>query len=735
LDIKLKSSRSKYIINTVIIFLLIILSAGMYSTYPLIEERAKKYELNFFEREVFLSILNQSNYAIYYDMLKDKEDKTLKPWEVLVDTEKKDNQSSEENVGNAETVDYEEKNMNYIKSDFEEGVYANLRDLDDGLKNLEYYSVNKNNSLVKERNQGGIDVLLADNPDSNTLEALKNKYGFYIVIDYNEKGDMTVKNTYGADKLIETNLLKNYKIGERYNLEIKPIKNMTYIYAVPKELQYTDFISYHKTQNRILSFNAAASDFIAPAIIFILIVGLIIPYKLSKELIGFKKVAKIPIEISAFIFIFTIGVVLNEVSYSMISGTLEEDLLNFDLIVLSEAAIFVLEGLINILFWVVSFGIVFITVVLLKHIWSIGIKQYLKENSLTYKFFRGIWRTNKRIYKYFTNLDLRSREGKKLAGLLGINLIILSVMSSFWFFGILLAIIYTVVLFNIIRKRYNDISIKYNKLFEATNKIAEGNLEVSIDEDLGIFNSFKAELQNIQKGFKKAVNEEVKSQRMKTELITNVSHDLKTPLTSIITYVDLLKDENLPVEKRREYLDTLDRKSQRLKDLIEDLFEVSKATSGNISLNIVDVDVVSLMKQTLLELDDKIAKAALAVRTNYPEEKVILPLDSQRMFRVFENLSNNITKYAQEGSRVYIDVINSMDKVDIILRNIAANEINFSVDEIMERFVRGDKSRNTEGSGLGLAIAKSFVELQGGKLHIVVDGDLFKVIITFHKKH
>jgi signal transduction histidine kinase len=732
LDIKLKSSRSKYIINAVVFFLLIILSVGMYSTYPLIKERAKKYELNFFEREVFISILNQSNYAIYYDMLKDKEDKTLKPWEVLVDTEKKDNQSSEENT---ESVDYDAENMNYRKSDFDEGIYTYLRDLDEVLKNLDYYAVSKNNSLVKEKNQGGMEVLLAGNSDSNTLEALRNKYGFYIVIDYNEKGDITVKNIYGADKLVVDNVLKDYKVGVPYNLEIKPIKNMTYIYAVPKELQYTDFISYHKTQNRIRSFNAAASDFIASAIIFILIVGLIIPYKLSKELIGFKKVAKIPIEISAFLFIFTIGVVLNEASYSMISGTLEENLINFDLIVLSEAAVFVLESLMNILYWAVSFGIVFLGVVLLKHIWSIGIKQYLKENSLTIKFFRGIWRTNKRIYNYLTNIDLRSREGKKIAGLLGINLIILSVMSCFWFFGILLAIIYTVVLFNIIKKYYNNISIKYNKLFEATNKIAEGNLEVSIDEDLGIFNSFKTELQNIQRGFKKAVNEEVKSQRMKTELITNVSHDLKTPLTSIITYVDLLKDENLPVEKRREYLDTLDRKSQRLKDLIEDLFEVSKATSGNISLNIVDVDVVSLMKQTLLELDDKITKASLAVRTNYPEDKVILPLDSQRMFRVFENLLINITKYAQEGSRVYIDVINSIDKVDIILRNIAANEINFSVDEIMERFVRGDKSRNTDGSGLGLAIAKSFVELQGGKLDIVVDGDLFKVIITFHKKH
>ncbi|MTK12142.1 MAG: sensor histidine kinase, partial [Clostridiaceae bacterium] len=313
------------------------------------------------------------------------------------------------------------------------------------------------------------------------------------------------------------------------------------------------------------------------------------------------------------------------------------------------------------------------------------------------------------------------------------NLIIVSIISCFWFLGIIAAIIYTFILFVVIRKHYNNISNKYNKLLEAANKIAEGNLDITIEDDLGVFNAFKKEIESIQKGFKKAVNEEVKSQRMKTELITNVSHDLKTPLTSIITYVDLLKDENLSVEKRKEYLDTLDRKSQRLQELIEDLFEVSKATSGNIHLNIVDVDVVDLMKQTLLELDDKILKSSLIIKTNYPKSKVLLPLDSQRIFRVFENLIINITKYAMKGSRVYIDISSIEDKVEITLKNMAANEIDFNVDEIAERFVRGDKARNAEGSGLGLAIAKSFVELQGGELNISVDGDLFKVIITFPK--
>lgn len=720
MDTKLKNNSVRYIISIIVFLLILTLSVGMCYTYPFIKDNAKQYEHNIFEQDEFLSILNRSNYGIYFDTLKN-ENNNLKPSDVLIDTNSVENE--EQVVGNED-----------VPKEFDSAIYSYQEDLDSYLKNLNYYAINKDNNLVKERNEDNINSLLTEDTDRNKIEDIQDKYSFYIVIDYNENGDMIVKNIHGSDKHIAVDRLKNTQLDMPYELKVKPIKNMTYVYAVPKELKYNDTISSLQNNNRIQSYNEAASNVIFPAIIIIGVLGLIIPYKLSKEIILFEKLSKIPIEIILFIFFFTIGVVVNEMFYSLIRATLEGNLISLATFAVSESTIRTLESIVNIIFWAVSFGIVFMTVVLVKHIFAVGIIKYLKENSLTYKILVSIWRGTKKLYNYLIDIDLRSEENKRLRILLGVNLIILCVMSTVWFFGIILAVIYTIVLYKLIRKNYNDVSYKYNKLLDATNEIAEGNLDVNIEEDLGLFNGFKDELQNIQKGFKKAVNEEVKSQKMKTELITNVSHDLKTPLTSIITYVDLLKDGNLPVDKRVEYLDTLDRKSQRLKDLIEDLFEVSKATSGNISLNIVDVDIVSLMKQTLLELDDKILKSSLMVKTSYPEEKVMLPLDSQRMFRVFENLIINITKYALEGSRVYVDIINKTDKVEIILKNMAANEINFSVDEVMERFVRGDKSRNTEGSGLGLAIAKSFVELQGGKLNIVVDGDLFKVIITFDKK-
>ena len=268
-------------------------------------------------------------------------------------------------------------------------------------------------------------------------------------------------------------------------------------------------------------------------------------------------------------------------------------------------------------------------------------------------------------------------------------------------------------------------------LLKATNEIAQGNLNVTIEEDLGVFEPFKPQIYRIEEGFRNAVAEEVKSQRMKSELITNVSHDLKTPLTAIITYVKLLQEPGVTEEQRKEYLETLDRKSLRLKALIEDLFEVSKANSQNITLDIRDVDIVSMVKQVEFEMEDKLADAGLDVRMSMPEEKVIVPLDSQKTFRIFENLFGNIAKYALPGTRVYVNGFTAKDEVTIILKNIAAQELSASGEELTERFVRGDASRNTEGSGLGLYIAKNLTQAQHGEFQIQLDGDLFKIILDF----
>ena len=338
------------------------------------------------------------------------------------------------------------------------------------------------------------------------------------------------------------------------------------------------------------------------------------------------------------------------------------------------------------------------------------------------------------VYHDAEHFDVTKDAKKLILRIVLWNALILVVICSLPLGGLTIAIIYSVILYFLLRRYISKLQKKYGLLLKATNEIAQGNLNVTIEEDLGVFEPFKPQIYRIEEGFRNAVAEEVKSQRMKSELITNVSHDLKTPLTAIITYVKLLQEPGVTQEQRKEYLETLDRKALRLKALIEDLFEVSKANSRNITLDIRDVDIVSMVKQVEFEMEDKLTDAGLEVRVSMPEEKVIVPLDSQKTFRIFENLFGNIAKYALPGTRVYVSGFTAKDEVTIILKNITAQELSVSGEELTERFVRGDASRNTEGSGLGLAIAKSFTEIQGGKFRIELDGDLFKVVLTWKVK-
>lgn len=383
----------------------------------------------------------------------------------------------------------------------------------------------------------------------------------------------------------------------------------------------------------------------------------------------------------------------------------------------------------NIGTWIIFLFLCMFTVYYIKSIFKEGIISFLKNNMLCC----WIIRTLKKIFNKIISFDFNDNINKIVLKIVIVNGLIISIICCFFIFGVFFTLIYSIILFIILKNKFEAIKQDYQILLNSVQRLSNGDFDVEINQDLGLFNPLKTEFTNIKDGFEKAVNEEVKSQKTKTELISNVSHDLKTPLTSIITYIDLLKEENLNDNKRNEYINTLNRNAFRLKNLIDDLFEISKANSGNIKLNIVDVDIVALIQQTKFELTDNFAGKNLIFKTVYPKEKIILKLDSQKTYRIFENLLINISKYALENTRVYIEVINYTNKVEIIFKNISSDEIKISANELVGRFVQGDKSRNTSGSGLGLAIAKSFTELQKGIFKVNVDGDLFKVIVVFKK--
>ena len=369
-----------------------------------------------------------------------------------------------------------------------------------------------------------------------------------------------------------------------------------------------------------------------------------------------------------------------------------------------------------------------------------GFGRYLLCRCWTVRLCAWVWRLCKKLGGRCTRavrrvlaINWKQPLERNLVKLLTVNFILVALCCCFWALGIVGCLIYTVLLFFILRRYFQRLERQYGAVRDATARMAAGDLKTpvpTLPAD-SVLAPVAESLDEVRTGFSKAVAEEVRSQNMKTELITNVSHDLKTPLTAIITYVDLLKDENLTAEQRREYVATLDKKSQRLKRLIDDLFEVSKAATGNVEFRRENVELGALLRQIQFELEDRTTASGVDFRWSLPETKVYCVLDGQRSCRIYENLLVNITKYSLPGSRAYITLEEQDGQAVVTMKNVSATELDFDAGDITERFVRGDKSRNTEGSGLGLAIAKNFTELQGGTFRVETDGDLFKATVSF----
>lgn len=311
----------------------------------------------------------------------------------------------------------------------------------------------------------------------------------------------------------------------------------------------------------------------------------------------------------------------------------------------------------------------------------------------------------------------------------GAMIVIIEPRYILFYFPLFLALGLPVLLFMFKRIGY------FNKIVANSNDIMLGNLETDLPVNgKTALATLASNMNALKHGVKTSQQKQVKSERLKTELITNVSHDLRTPLTSIISYTELLKNPNLSEEERASYVEIVDRKSQRLKILIDDLFEASKMASGNIDLVKQNADIAQLLQQALAEYNEAISQSSLQFRVTHLDEPVYAVVDGQKMWRVFENLIGNILKYSLENTRVYLSVKKIGEQVIISFKNVTKYELSENTDELFERFKRGDSSRHTEGSGLGLTIAKSIVELHGGRLEIDVDGDLFKVTIILDDK-
>lgn len=696
--------KKKIIFTVLTIIILLVSSLSLYNCYDIVKDENKK-SINFANNSILNNIF-ENVYAISYDL---------------------------ENIGKSAALPkYITANKAATNSFYSNNI-AYIRDLMSEKKNIKYYAQNSDNSL------GNTNDDLKSIRDSKEL---KEKYQWYLQISFDENGNFS-SDTLGCLIAATQNyelVWNNYK--QKYfqyldyddeNAIIHNPTNLTIYFAVPYKVNTNslDTIASFHQQNMSTITIERIFPIAAIAIIAVCLFMLLSPYETVKEIGIFKYPSKLKLEPLAMIIALLIAA-LTTIIYGLIIDTLNGYYIDrFNTIANGQYSELIL-GTMNILSWCGLLSLFIFITYYLKSFFKDGIIYSLKNKTVCFWLLEKI----KILISYITHFDINDSINKTVLKVIIANLLAILIILYFFNFGILgivLTFAYTILLFNLLKNKFTEIKNDYLVLSNAVKRISNGDFEVEINQDIGLFNSLGKEFTDIKNGFEKAVSEEVKSQSMKTELISNVSHDLKTPLTSIITYIDLLKDEDLSDDKRKEYIDTLDRNSLRLKNLIDDLFEVSKVNSGNVQLNIVDVDIVALIQQAKFELSDQFNNKNLIFKTNYPNEKIILSLDSLKTYRVFENLLINISKYALANTRVYIDIIDHGDEIEISFKNISADEIMISEDKLVERFVQGDASRNTSGSGLGLAIAKSFTEVQKGTFKIAIDGDLFKAIVTFKK--
>ncbi len=679
-------------------------------------EQAEIEEIQNNEKNNFVKELLKGTYCLYWEAVNVREDSYILPSKVFL---KQGGIDSE----------FNEVLEKWYEEFFSDVIYR---------YGLDYYILDHSTRKSITSTNDMLSSLLKNSEKSYEL---RENVSFYMVLNYGKNGIIEVtqfsglENTYISDFLTmamdKTLFLEEGVFYGENGEQIGFPTDVTIVFASYDDSLFDNGGENLQEHYQKMGFSRSGFSYVYwTAIIIVILLGLMLPLKKSWR-IGERIAVKIPFEIISLLLLFVI-MWYDNLAY-MAMDTARGTIFNTEFSMFPDWVSQILIYVLNFTIWMIVLSIWLIAIVSYRQIFTIGIKKYLFEKTIFFKIAASIMKHIKMFFYSLKKIDLTDSTNKYIIKILLVNFVVLSIFCSIWFLGIVGLIVYSYALFFMIKKYIKQTKENYTVLVDVTSKVAQGNLEISIEEDLGIFEPLKQELSKIQFGFKKAVEEEMKSQKMKTELITNVSHDLKTPLTAIITYIDLLKEQNLSKEEIESYIDTIDKKSRRLKILIEDLFEISKASSNNVVLNLIELDLTALLKQVLLELDDKINESEIEFRTNIPKEKVLLNLDSDKTYRIFENLIINISKYAMPHTRAYIDIIMKEDTVTITLKNISAEELVFHPDDITDRFVRGDQSRHTEGSGLGLAIVKSFVELQKGSFQILIDGDLFKTVIEWKR--
>ena len=656
-----------------------------------VQDNGMKIEKNYFKskyfnQKVMNSILTNLKYSV-------------------IDSENEDKYSSKDIATGSYYYDYnegiyyydDEENLNMTERELAENLKAESKKILTEVRGIDYFIINNSTGEI------------VTNTDYKTLSNFKeNAKGYY-------------------QAQFENNNLVNRKIG---NTEYKPISGYfyypensminvnddvdAYVSISKKLIDFHAFEYGYSTYQQIVNKYEKSLEWGIPSGILSLIffvIYMIMNFKLPKTKREFwNYYNKIPLEVI---------VTLLSIDIALIVAIAEEP-----------------NPFVNQFCIIPIFILLFYFILIIKQISNFERKRDFFKTSWCVRVVIWLFKKMKSGIKEMRNSIKQNKDfdlTKKIvtvAILCAVAEFIVLIMSRSWIEFFAVIILFGIQLWFLI---YFVNKLGYlNQIMKGVHKIKEGELNYKIEEKNDIyFSSLANDINNISQGLENSIEQRIKSERMKSELITNVSHDLKTPLTSIINYIELIKkEEDLSPAYLKDYVKVLDNKSKRLKVLIEDLFEASKASTGNIELDLVKLDLKQLLQQSIGELEDKLEEAKLSLRVNMTDEDTYVLADGRRLYRVFENLLCNISKYSLENTRVYIDVIKEDGKIITTMKNISSYELNFDPEEIMERFKRADESRNTEGSGLGLAIARDLVSLQGGNMSIEIDGDLFKAKVV-----
>lgn len=619
----------------------------------------------------------------------------------------------------------------YIQNGYKQG-YEVIKDNQKSIEDKKYSIVinnNFNDRIIKEDFKPSLDFKVEDKgvtwikgsyKDGNyTLKSNKDELGDVKNIKYFDFLESEIKNQ--LDNIKE--IYNKKDDGESFYRDI--IEEADFYYQV--DLDSSIIKSFPKSQAYLQNYLVRLFAAMCIVSLIALLLTTFTNYKEAKNQKTFTALTNIPVEIFMLVCFFIIfipglGIYKFNIYDYIWNNTLE--------LFKNPIYYYLLAFVVSILFMTVVIYIVQV----LKSIYHEGTKSFLFEKSIIIRIINILWSIIRKMFRYLERIlfNLFGNYGPTT------KIFVIGIYLFFCFFIFIFSSVFyrrslvfftgifmLTSIFFLFSKYYIDLK----EIEDTARRISQGDYKKKIDETKNLYKKLSRYLNLTGDSLSLAMGKELKSERLKTELITNVSHDLKTPLTSIINYSQLASDKDASQEEVKKYNKIILDKSLRLKELIENLFEVSKATSNNIELNITDINFSEMVNQMAGEWTDKLKEKDICIVSSI-EEDIHLQLDGQQTYRILDNVFSNIYKYAQENTRVYIDMINH-GKCFLTIKNISKYELNISADELMERFTRGDASRSTEGSGLGLSIASTLTKVQGGEFKIEILGDLFMVIISF----